>query len=186
MPLILPPNSKGPVPGHNQVTLAPYEIEEAPVSGGLQAFMNYQSLLNQQASEIDHWGVGVTLAAPKNRTMEGYEPELNVNRDNYDYSIARAFIDFNPKRSVFYKFNWVPEDADEMVAVTFHPSFSVITDTFVRTTAVGNPSPYGDILLKIVKVVDTGKFKVIQRMHFAKVMEDEQLWKMLFPEETRV
>ena len=185
MPVILPPDSTGPVPGHNQVTLPAQEVTQAPPSDGFQAMMGYNYLLNQQAAEVDRYGVPVTVAAPKVRTMEGYEDELNKKKENYEFSVVKAFIDFNPKRGVFYKFNWVPEDADELVAVVFHPSMAVFADVFIRTTAVGNPSPYGDVLLKVVKVFDTGKYQVLNRTCFCKVMSDEQLWRMLFPEERR-
>jgi hypothetical protein len=119
--------------------------------------------------------------------MEGYEDVLNSKKPNYRYiSPVKAFVDLQPRRSVFYKFNWFPEDQDELTAITFHPAVEVFADSFVRTTVAGNPSPYGDLLFKIVRVFDTGKYKVLSRVCFGKPMVDQQVWKMLFPEERPV
>jgi hypothetical protein len=166
------------------VVLRPDPVEDFGFSTGYEQMQSYNGILNQQADEVRIYGVHVTAVVPKVRTMEGYEPELNKNQDNYNYFDVKAFVDLQPRRSVFYKFNWIPEDADKMTAITFHPSTAVFADTFVRTSVAGNPSPFGDLLFKIVRVFDDGKYQVLRRVCFALPMTDQQTWGMLFPSES--
>jgi len=165
------------------LVLPPDLVELIPDVDGYSQLMGYNAALDQQASEVKIFGCTVTAIVPKVRNMEGYEPELNSKGDNYSYFPVKAFVDLQPRRSVFYKFNWVPEDADKMTAITFHPSVSIFADAFVRTKAAGNPSPYGDLLFKIVRIFDLGKYQVLGRICFALPMTDQQTWRMLYPQE---
>lgn len=150
------------------------------MTSGFQDFMHYDAALRQQADEIRIFGVPVTVYLPKDRSMQGYELELNPSLSSYQIGPSRCFIDFAPKRSVFYRHNWFPEGQESLVMVTFTPDTAISADAIIRTVdTVGTPSPYGDLLLKIVKFFDIGKYQVLQRQCFAKVMNDEQLWKTL-------
>ena len=140
----------------------------------------------QQEDEIRIFGAPVSLFLPKNRSMQGYELELNPTLDSFVQDHAKCFIDWSPKRSVFYRFNWFPDGQDSLVAVTFSPQTTMVADALIRTVdQLGNEGPYGDVLLKVVKLFDVGKYQVLSRVCFAKVLNDEQLWKVIAPRAAR-
>lgn len=167
------------------VLAADAPVEAAPNGSATQMLQGYSAMLTQQAAEVEIWGLPVTLFLPRQRNMEGYEDELNKSPGgNYDTALSKAFIDLQPKRGVFYKYNWFPENQDELTAITFHPSVSVFADCYVRSLIdPSNPSPFGDLMFKIVRVFDTGKYQVLQRVAFAVPVTDQQTWAMLLPNE---
>jgi hypothetical protein len=151
-------------------------------ANGIQGLMKFNATFKQQEEEIRIFGIPVTLYSPLNRSMQGYELELNPTLDSYKVDHPKCFIDWAPKRSTFYRFNWFPEGQESLVAVTFSPQVAVFADALIRTAdQLGNESPYGDIILKVVKFFDVGKYQVLSRVCFAKVMNDEQLWSILAP-----
>ena len=149
---------------------------------GYRGLARYNYLLLQQAQEIEKMGWPVTVALPKTgQRMVGYEIDTNPKAEDYDWKTPKAIVKFTPGRSVFYKFNWVPDDADELSVIYFSPSAPVFADAYVRTQTVDNPTPYGDVIFKVVRVFDEGIYRTLRRTCFCRMMNDEQLWNVLFP-----
>jgi hypothetical protein len=128
-----------------------------------------------QDSAIDKFGAWVTLFTPSAPlTMSGYE-----NLADFTQAKAKCFIDFNPKRRVFYHFNWFPENEDQVIMAYFPLATAVAVDQFVRTTTIEQVSPYGDLLFKIVKVGDDGKYRPLKRTVFLNAVSDPHMFDAL-------
>jgi hypothetical protein len=115
----------------------------------------------------------VNLFVPVDYTRLGYEDV--DNRFKFQNHTLNCFIDFNPARRVFYHFNWFPEDQQDLSIAYFKLSAPVKEESFIRTKVLGNDSPYGDMIYKVVKILDEGKFKVLKRTCFVRPVSDSQL-----------
>ena len=128
-----------------------------------------------QNSAIRKLGAPVTIfKSTKPIVMQGYE-----NLETFDQFPERCFIDFHVKRRVFYHFNWFPENEDQITLGYFPLESPVAADWFVRTKQIGELSPYGDIIFKIVKVGDDGKYQPLKRTVFMTALTDAVLYEKL-------
>lgn len=133
-----------------------------------------------QDNSVDLWGQPVTIFRPRApMKMQGYENEYE-----YEQSSSKAVIDFKPKRRVFYHYNWFPEDEDQIVQVYFKIAVPVECDMFIRTVTIDDSgfeqvSPYGDLIFRIVKIGDEGKYRVLRRICFATAITDSTLYDKL-------
>jgi hypothetical protein len=140
-----------------------------------RSMFTYDIAQKTQDAVLKHMGVEVTVFAPRDPLrMQGYE-----NLADFDQFKAVCFIDFNPKRRVFYHFNWFPEDQDQVIAAYFPVATNVAVDWFIRTKTIQQVSPYGDLLFKIVKIGDDGKYIPLKRTVFLNAVSDATMLEFL-------
>lgn len=130
-----------------------------------------------QDSLVEKLGTSVYLFIPVNFARLGYEDVDNQNK--WEIHRPLCFIDFNPARRVYYHFNWFPEDQNDLSIAFFPLSLPVREESFIRTAVLGNDSPYGDMIFKVVKIFDEGKFQVLKRTCFVRPVADAQLSSIL-------
>jgi hypothetical protein len=139
---------------------------------GFDNVMDYNAIAAAQNKIIDIYGVNMRIFFPlkeSQNTMLGYE-----DQKKYDFRKVKCFIDFNPKRRIFYHFNYFPEDEDRVVPAYFYTWEDIRVDYYLRTFVPEEKSPYGDLIYKIIKPIDEGKYKVLKRTHFiTPVISDE-------------
>ena len=138
---------------------------------------DYTAARAVQDMAIDKLGAVCTIFTPKRSAdmqMQGYENE-------YDFTQApsKCFIDFPVKRRVFYHFNWFPENEDQIVMAYFTLATEIAVDQFIRTTVIEQVSPYGDLLFRVVKIGDDGKYKALKRTVFLSANVDRIMYEKL-------
>jgi len=126
-----------------------------------------------QGGVIGLFGAPVTLFTPVEGAvaMQGYEDRFDFNQ-----STVQCFIDFNPKRRVFYHFNWFPEDETQVTMGYFPLDTAIAVDCFLRTTVINQVSPYGDLLFRVVKILDDGKYQPLKRTVAMTAISDSQMY----------
>lgn len=145
---------------------------------------NFRASSSVQDAVIDKFGIPVVIFKPKaTLKMIGYE---HVDPTQWDkFTGVKAYIDFNPKRRVFYHYNWFPEGDTQVQSIAFPISFPIVADMLVRTSPMPGVTessmPSGDLLFRIVKVVEEGKYKVLKRLCFAVLVPDRTLYEKFVP-----
>jgi len=142
-----------------------------------RSMFTYDIAKNAQDAVLGHMAFDVTVFAPRNPIeMQGYEHEVEFNS-----FVTKCFIDFNPKRRVFYHFNWFPEDESQVTMAFFGVDIPVAIDWFIRTSTIEQVAPCGDLLFKVVKIADDGKYRVLKRTCFLNAVSDSFMMERLGP-----
>jgi hypothetical protein len=136
-----------------------------------------------QDSTVERFGIPVATWRPRQKqTMVGYE---TLNPENYIPDRTKCYIDFTPKRRAFYHFNWFPEGEAQVIAMYFYIGTPVEVDMLVRTVPedLGSESvmPSGDLLFRISKIFDEGKYKVLKRTCFGVIVPDRDVMERFTP-----
>jgi len=106
--------------------------------------------------------------------MQGYE-----NRIEYNQRSSKVYIDFHVKRRWFYHFNWFPENEDRISMGYFSLGEDLAQDDYIRTKTIEHVSPYGDLLFKVVKIGDDGRYYTLRRIAFLYAIDDSTLYETL-------
>jgi len=141
------------------------------------SMFDYTAARNVQDRSIEIYGAPCTVFKPKDGkplVMQGYE-----NLSEMDQFSSKVFVDFHPKRRVFYHFNWFPEGDTQVTMGFFTLSTPVAADWFIRTKTMEQVSPYGDILFRVVYVVDDGKYKALKRTVFMTAISDRTMYEFM-------
>ena len=148
---------------------------------GIEKLQQFNVPLSFQDSVVDKIGWPVTVYQLKDSSKQsfGYEDFLGIT-----WATVKVWINLNVERRVFYHYNYFPEEGKEGVTSfgIFASNFPVQFGMFIRTKVVENVSPLGDLVLKVVKVNDSGMFKSLQRSAFFAVMSDRILYESLIPQ----
>lgn len=156
---------------------------------GVQDFLNYNSYIQLQNKQLEIWGQSCTVYVPENLTNLGYEnvKESEVDKMNSDKVLAnkyskremRIWINFTVSKNIFYKFNWFPEDSDELCTAFMNSNSFVRENAYIRTAIPGQTSIWGDMIFQVVKIQDMGIGETLQRMYFLKPTANADLQKVL-------
>lgn len=135
---------------------------------GLGKLYDYDAPLAMQISLINIFGYKVKIFTPKSHRMTGYENKKGVDGRETGYEFedvftAQGFLDFNPKRRVFYHFNYFPENEDKVVMGFFNIDSRIKEGCFVKTL---DSSPVPRLYFKISRVIDDGLYKTLKRTCF--------------------
>lgn len=136
-------------------------------------------------SGLSIWGQPITVITPsskialgyENNTSEKIESETGVKKAGNKFTSfeTKGFINFNPKKNVFYKFNYFPDDSTEMVTCVLESTSQVRDGCYIRTSTEEATSIWGDMIYKVEKIVDSGKYKTLSRMYFLSPTSAEDL-----------
>lgn len=141
----------------------------------LRHMKTYTMAGNVQDRSVDIWGEPCTIfRASEPITMQGYE-----NDYHFEQRLSKVAIDFQVKRRWFYHFNWFPENEDRLSMGYFHLSEDIAVDDFIRTKTIEHVSPYGDLMFRIVKIGDMGKFFSLKRVAFLYAIDDQNMYRLL-------
>lgn len=138
---------------------------------------------------LNVWGQPCTVFVPTNIKEMGYEnmsPEFisqttGVTGAGTTYKRFNTiiFINFNIKKSVFYHFNYFPDDKDELVTAVLPKNDVVLQDAYIRTAQTEQVSKWGDLLFKVVSVKDDGMYSTLKRVYFLRPVVDSELHNLL-------
>lgn len=154
----------------------------------VNSFQEYNAYLRYMNSVVSIWGQPSSIFVPKQNVTLGYEnlassleSETGVSDIANLYSVYqyKVYIDFNPKKSVFYHFNYFPKEGEDPT-IAFMPSNSVVREnSFIRTSACGQTSIWGDLIFEITHIEEDGVFQLLKRTYFLKQVSDRQLHRLL-------
>lgn len=156
---------------------------------GIENFLNYEHFINLQNKQLQIWGQNCTIFVPENITNLGYE---NVTRSETDKMNAdsilsnkykkqngRIWINFKVEKKVFYKFNYFPEEGEELVMAFMDSSVQIRENAYIRTSVPGTTSIWGDLIFEVIHIQDIGLAQVLQRVYFLKATNNQELYRTL-------
>lgn len=157
---------------------------------GVQEFLDYNNYIELQNKQLEIWGQPCRIYIPKNKVNLGYEntTSAEVEKMNSDkvlaneytkYDTEKIWINFTVNKSVFYKFNWFPEDGEELCSAFMNANSFVREGAYIRTSLPEQTSIWGDIIFTVVKIQDVGLGRTLQRMYFLKPCQNADLYKTL-------
>lgn len=156
---------------------------------GVENFLNYESYIQLQNKQLEIWGQNCTIFVPENITNLGYENVTRSETDKMDADsilsnqyrkqTGRIWINFKIEKKVFYKFNYFPEDGEELVVAFMDSSVQIRENSYIRTTVPGTTSIWGDLIFEVVHIQDIGLAQVLQRVYFLKATNNQELYRTL-------
>ena len=128
---------------------------------------------------VSLWGQPVTVFIPSSLRELGYEnqsPSRILDQTGVP-STGTTFERWNTE--AFIDFNWFPQDADELCTAFFKFSANVGEGAYVRTAQLDNASKWGDLLFRVVKVMEDGRYQALKRSHFLRPVVGSELHNLL-------
>lgn len=153
---------------------------------GVEALYNYDTYLLFLEKSLDIWGQSATIFEPstsRNKIL-GYEDQefpVSAEEPSFKKEVVKVWVDFNPSRSVFYKFNWFPEDQDKLVSAFISVPERLKSLTYLRTSIIGQVSVWGDLIFRLVEIKDSGKYQTLKRFYFMRPISDSEVASLLVP-----
>lgn len=155
----------------------------------IESFQAYNLTSIYMERQLKIWGQPCTVFIPSSTREVGYEDlsseevqkQTGVIKAGTKYTRVntRVFINFKVNKSVFYHFNWFPEEAEEL-CMAYFPENSIITpDTFVRTSQVDYVSKYGDLIFRVVDIKDDGLYRTLARTYFLRPVSSSEVQNLL-------
>ena len=150
----------------------------------VQSLFDYNAFLEIQNRTLEIYQQPCTIFIPYQYKTVGYEDLTIAQADStgvpYLGNAWRKFqsvcwLDFAPSKSVFYRFNFFPDDSDELIFGLFAVNSAIREEAFVRTCVPGQVSVWGDMLLKVVSIKDKGMFQTLERVHFLRPYVSEEI-----------
>ena len=156
---------------------------------GVKEFLSWEQYIHYMDRQLEIFGQPCTIFTPERQIALGYEDtdyseidKMNTDKvlgNKYHKSQSRIWINFDPKKSVFYHFNFFPEDGTELYLAFMSSSSLVKENDYIRTTIPEATSIWGDLILQVRKIEDTGISQVLQRAYFLKPTNNADLYKEL-------
>lgn len=148
-------------------------------------FLNYESYLELQNKQLEIFGQPCTIYHPTRKNVVGYEDtrpsdidKMNVDKtlgNVYEKKQSRIWINFTIPKSVFYKFNWFPEDGEELCMAFLNTESPVREGDYIRTATPQVTSIWGTLTFEVIKIIDEGLAQVLQRSYFLKPTSNADL-----------
>ena len=155
----------------------------------VENFLNYEAYVKFMDRQVSIFGQPASFYTPTNKTALGYEDTRPSDIDKldsdkilgnqYKRSEGRIWINFTVNKSVFYRFNWFPEDSEELCTAFIKSDSQLKENDYIRTAVPGCTSIYGDTIFVVRKIQDVGLVQVLQRMYFLKPTSNADLQKEL-------
>lgn len=148
-------------------------------------FLNYESYVELMDKQLEILGQPCTTYSPTRQIALGYENERpndieKINSDEvlgnlYIKKQSRIWINFTVQKSVFYHFNWFPEDSEELCTAFVLSDSQLKENDYIRTSTPEATSIWGDMIFTVVKCMDEGFAQVLKRTYFLKPTSNKDL-----------
>ena len=155
----------------------------------VEKFLSYEAYINLQDKQLEIFGQPCTVYAPANKTALGYENTnfsetemMNVDKvlsNKFSKAEGRIWINFTIPKSVYYKFNWFPDDGEELCMAFLNSESQVREGDYIRTATTEATSIWGNMIFSVKKIQDVGLAQVLQRIYFLKPTANVDLHKEL-------
>ena len=155
----------------------------------IETYQNYDGSARYMERLLEKWGQPCTVFIPSSVRETGYE-DLTVKQVEKETGVLKAgnqftrinsltFINFKVTKSVFYHFNWFPEEAEELCLAYFPDNDIIKPDSFVRTAQVDCVSKYGDLIFKVVDIKEDGVYRRQRRNYFLRPVSSSEVQNLL-------
>ena len=156
---------------------------------GVAEFLNYEAYINLQNKQLEIWGQPCTIYAPLNKTALGYEntnfseiERMDTDKvlgNRFEKRESRIWVNFTVPKKIYYKFNWFPEEGEELCMAFLNSENPVREGDYIRTSTTEATSVWGSMLFSVRKIQDTGLAQVLERVYFLKPTANADLQKEL-------
>ena len=155
----------------------------------VENFLNYEAYIKLNDKQLEFFGQPCVVYSPERQNALGYE-DTNYNTidkmdsdkvlgNKYHKYNARIWINFTVKKSVFYHFNWFPEDSEELCTAFINSEVPLRENDYIRTATPETTSIWGDMIFQVVHAEDEGISQVLRRTYFLKPTNNADLHKEL-------
>lgn len=155
----------------------------------IESFQAYNQSAVYMQRQLEKWGQPCTVFVPDSLRETGYE-DLTPEEVKKTTGVLKAgtrfkrinticFINFKVTKSVFYHFNWFPEDAEELCMAFFPDNQTIQVDTFVRTAQVESVSKYGDLIFRVVDIKSDGLYRSLKKYYFLRPVSSTEVQNLL-------
>ncbi|MBR4397091.1 MAG: hypothetical protein IKS93_04480 [Methanobrevibacter sp.] len=144
----------------------------------VENFLSYEAYINLMDRQLEIFGQPATIFSPERKVALGYEDvgyneiaKLDSDKvlgNKYHKYPARIWINFTIPKSVFYKFNWFPEDSEELCTAFINSEVPLKENDYIRTAVPEATSIWGDMIFVVAKIQDEGLAQVLKRTYFLK------------------
>lgn len=144
----------------------------------IENLLNYESYINYMDKQLEIWAQPCTIFSPERKVNLGYEDtnyseidEMNTDvvlGNKYHKAQGRIWINFTIEKSVFYKFNFFPDDSEELCIAFINSESQVHENDYIRTAIPEATSIWGDLIMEVRAIKDRGLANVLQRVYFLK------------------
>jgi hypothetical protein len=155
----------------------------------VENFLNYEAYVKFMDRQVSIFGQPASFYTPTNKTALGYEDTRPSDIDKldsdkvlgnqYKRTEGRIWINFTVNKSVFYRFNYFPEDSEEFCTAFVNSESTLREGDYIRTAIPEATSIWGDILFSVRKIQDVGFSQVLQRIYFLKPTNNADLQREL-------
>lgn len=151
----------------------------------IENFIGYEGYIQFMDKQLEIWGQPATVYSPERKIALGYEDvgydEIKkidsdkVLGNKYHPAPCRIWINFTVSKSVYYHFNWFPEDSEELCTAYINSDSPIKENDYIRTAIPGATSIWGDMIFIIAAIKDDGIGQVLKRTYFLKPTSNADL-----------
>lgn len=155
----------------------------------IENFIQYEAYIKFMDKQLEIWGQPATFFSPERKTALGYEDTTykeiekrdsdKVLGNKYHKTQGRIWINFTVSKSVFYHFNWFPEDSEELCTAFVKSDVPLHENDYIRTAIPGATSIWGTLTFIVAAIKDDGIGQVLKRTYFLKPTNNADLEKEL-------
>lgn len=155
----------------------------------VENFLNYEAYITYMDKQLEIWGQPATVYSPERKIALGYEDtgyneidRMNSDKvlgNKYHKAPCRIWINFTIPKSVFYKFNYFPQDSEELCMAVLNSDSPIKENDYIRTALPEATSIWGSLCFEVRKIQDVGFANVLQRLYFLKPTANADLQKEL-------
>ena len=151
----------------------------------IENFLNYEHYINYMNKVLSIWGQPVTVFSPERKVALGYEDtnyseidEMNTDvvlGNKYHKTQGRIWINFTVSKSVYYHFNWFPNEGEELCSAYINSDSSVNEHDYIVTAIPEATSIWGTMYFEVRKILDDGLANVLKRTYMLKPVNNADL-----------
>ncbi len=148
-------------------------------------FLGYEEYIRYMDSQLEIWGQPISVYTHSRQIALGYEDTTEseivkmdsdkVLGNKFTRTETRGWINFTIDKSVFYRFNWFPEDGEELCMAVFDSDSLIKENDYIRTAIPESTSIWGDMIFQVRAIKDKGLANVLQRFYFLKPTNNADL-----------
>ena len=155
----------------------------------IENFLNYEHYISYMDKVLSIWGQPATVFSPERKVSLGYEntnyseiEKLNTDvvlGNKYHKTQSRIWINFTVSKSVYYHFNWFPEEGEELCSAYINSDSPINEHDYIVTAIPEATSIWGTLTFSVRKILDDGFANVLKRTYLLKPLNNADLQKEL-------
>lgn len=151
----------------------------------IENFLNYEHYISYMDKQLSIWGQPATVFSPERKVGLGYEDtnyseieKLNTDvvlGNKYHKTQSRIWINFTVSKSVYYHFNWFPEEGEELCSAYINSDNPINEHDYIVTAIPEATSIWGTMYFEVRKILDDGLANVLKRTYMLKPVNNADL-----------